>query len=249
MNVYDFFRRFSYVLISGMATMGGALPFLFFTHRKLGDRAIDALMGFAAGIMLAISAFSLTVPSIETGGIIRFTVGFFFGGVVASLADRFSPHEHLLKGHEGPDAKRLRGAWLFLITMAIHNLPEGMAVGVSSDTPHAFSVAMAIGFQNIPEGAATIAALVAAKYKKGKAIFLTFLTGVLEILGGLIGIMLTLISQKMLPYLLALAAGAMVYVVSDEVIPETHSKGNEFLATWSILAGFLAMAIFDVALG
>ncbi|AJG41026.1 protein gufA [Thermotoga sp. RQ7] len=238
-----------YSSIAGMATSLGALPFLFLKPHHTSDKTIDSFLGFAAGVMIAASAFSLVAPALEMGGIIRFIVGFALGGLFVNLADKLIPHEHLLKGHEGPDVKRLKGIWLFVIAITIHNFPEGMAVGVSAFTPQALSIAIAIGVQNIPEGAAVMASLIPMKYRKGKAFLITFLTGLVEAVGGLLGAGIVSISQRLLPYMMAFAAGAMIYVVSDEVIPETHSKGNELLSTWWIMTGFIVMASLDVALG
>ncbi|SDH66374.1 zinc transporter, ZIP family [Fervidobacterium changbaicum] len=206
-------------------------------------------MGMAAGIMLAASAFSLAGPSLEIGGALRFIVGFLFGAIAVDLLDKFSPHEHFLKGHEGMDSKKLAKIWLFVIAITIHNFPEGMAVGISGFTPEALSVAIAIGTQNIPEGAATMVALMNAGYSIRYSLFITFLTGVVEMMGGIFGAGLILISKNLLPYMLAFAAGAMVFVVSDEVIPETHLRGNERLSTYFLIFGFLIMSVLDVVLG
>jgi len=234
--------------ISGLSTVLGAIPLLLF-KKHLGEKVIDALMGMAAGIMLAASAFSLVAPSLQIGGVLRFTVGFLLGAVLVDLMDKFSPHEHFLKGHEGVDVKRLAKIWLFVIAITIHNFPEGMAVGISGYTPEALSVAIAIGTQNIPEGAATMVALMNAGYSTSYSLLITLLTGVVEVVGGFFGASLILISKSLLPYMLAFAAGAMVFVVSDEVIPETHLRDNERLSTYFLIFGFLIMSSLDVLLG
>ncbi|ABR30912.1 protein gufA [Thermosipho melanesiensis] len=233
---------------AGMATSIGAIPFLFF-RKKVTEKFIDALLGMAAGIMLAASAFSLVVPSIEIGGLWRFGIGFFLGAILVDLMDKYSPHEHFLKGHEGIQFKRLSKIWLFVIAITIHNLPEGMAVGVSSFSNQALNVAFAIGAQNIPEGAAVTAALLNAGYSVRKAFFISFLTGVVEILGGILGAGIVSISQALLPYMMAFAGGAMIFVISDEVIPETHLRGNERLSTYFLIVGFFIMSALDVVLG
>jgi len=247
-HINAFLRGVSFSTVSGLSTMLGVLPLLLF-HKHLGEKVIDALMGMAAGIMLAASAFSLVGPSLEIGGPLRFSVGFLLGAVMVDLMDEFSPHEHFLKGYEGPELKRVSRIWLFVIAITIHNFPEGMAVGISGFTPQALSVAIAIGTQNIPEGSATFVALLNAGYSVKTASLVTLLTGIVEVIGGLFGAGLILVSQKLLPYMLAFAAGAMVFVVSDEVIPETHLKGNERLSTYFLVFGFLIMSILDVILG
>ncbi|MBT1248109.1 MULTISPECIES: ZIP family metal transporter [unclassified Thermosipho (in: thermotogales)] len=245
-------NRFLYgILLSsaaGMATSLGAIPFLFF-RKGVNEKFIDALLGMAAGIMLAASAFSLVAPSIELGGLLRFAFGFFLGAILVDLMDKYSPHEHFLKGHEGAELKRLSKIWLFVIAITIHNLPEGMAVGVSAFSNQALNIAFAIGAQNIPEGAAVAAALLNAGYSIKISFFVSFLTGLVEIFGGLLGAGIVSISQSLLPYMMAFAGGAMIFVISDEVIPETHLRGNERLSTYFLIIGFFLMAALDVALG
>ncbi len=237
-----------YSAVAGMATGLGALPFLF-VKKMADERFIESSLGFAAGVMLAASAFSLVIPSMELGGPVRFAVGFMLGGLVVDLIDKFVPHEHFTKGHEGLESTKLKGIWLFVMAITIHNFPEGMAVGVSGFTPHAFSVALAIGIQNIPEGAAVAASLINAKYTPVKAFLISFLTGLVEVIGGSVGAIITRFSSVLMPYLMALAAGAMVFVISDEIIPETHLKGRERLTTYWILIGFTCMAVLDLIFG
>ncbi|MFN6992218.1 MAG: ZIP family metal transporter [Fervidobacterium sp.] len=234
--------------LAGLSTLIGVIPLLII-HKHLGERVIDALLGMAAGIMLAASSFSLVLPALQIGGIVRFVVGFFLGAFAVDFSDKFSPHEHFLKGHEGIDVTRLAKMWLFVIAITIHNFPEGMAVGISGFTPEALSVAIAIGVQNIPEGAATMVALMNAGYSIKKSILVTLLTGVVEIVGGIFGAGLILISKGLLPYMLSFAAGAMIFVVSDEVIPETHLRGNERLSTYFLIIGFFVMSALDLLLG
>ncbi|SHH45155.1 ZIP family metal transporter [Thermosipho atlanticus] len=234
--------------VAGMATSLGAIPFLFF-KKGVNEKFIDALLGMAAGIMLAASAFSLVAPSIEMGGLFRFLIGFFLGAILVDIMDKYSPHEHFLKGHEGLELVKLKKIWLFVIAITIHNLPEGMAVGVSAFSDQAFSIAFAIGAQNIPEGAAVTAALINAGYSIKTSFFIAFLTGVVEIVGGIFGAGIVSISQALLPYMMAFAAGAMIFVISDEVIPETHLRGNERLSTYFLIIGFFIMSALDVILG
>ncbi len=233
---------------SGMATGIGAIPFVFM-KRGGNEKLMDALLGFAAGVMLAATAFSLVVPAIEIGGFFKFFVGFFLGAIVVDLIDQYSPHEHFLKGHEGTDIKRLSKIWLFVIAITIHNLPEGMAVGVGSFTKEAIPIAFAIGLQNIPEGAAVAGALLNAGYNPKTAFLIAFFTGIVEVAGGILGVSIMTISRSLLPYMMAFAGGAMLFVISDEVIPETHLRGNERLATYFVMIGFFVMAVMDVVLG
>ncbi|HNW46068.1 MAG TPA: ZIP family metal transporter [Thermotogota bacterium] len=234
--------------VAGLTTALGALPFFFF-RKRTDERVIDALLGFASGVMLAASAFSLVQPSIEAGGLWRFLVGFGLGALAVDLIDHFAPHEHFLKGYEGPDRKKVSRIWLFVMAITIHNFPEGMAVGVGAFTKDALAIAVAIGAQNIPEGAAVAAALINAKYSPGKAFLVTLLTGVVEVVGGLLGVTIISFSQALLPYMMAFAAGAMIFVIGDEVIPESHLNGHQRLATYSLIIGFFIMSALDVALG
>ncbi|ABV33280.1 MULTISPECIES: ZIP family metal transporter [Pseudothermotoga] len=237
-----------YSALAGASTGLGALPFLFF-RKGASEKFINGSLGFAAGVMLAASAFSLVIPSMELGGPLRFVIGFLIGGLIVDLIDKIVPHEHFMKGHEGIETRRLKAIWLFVIAITIHNFPEGMAVGVGGYTPHALSIAVAIGIQNIPEGAAVAASLINAGYKPLKAFLVSFLTGLVEIFGGATGAILSGISSKLMPYLMATAAGAMIFVISDEVIPETHLRGRERMVTYWILTGFSCMAVLDLILG
>ncbi|ACR78744.1 MULTISPECIES: ZIP family metal transporter [Kosmotoga] len=238
-----------YSLIAGMATSIGAIPFLFW-KKGVDRRSLDMLLGLAAGIMLAATAFSLVVPSIQIGGPFRFVVGFILGAIFVDLMDKFSPHEHFIKGYEGPMTKsKLSKIWLFVIAITLHNFPEGMAVGVGGFTKDAFAIAMAIGIQNIPEGAAVAGSLIGAGYSVRRSFWVTFLTGAVEIIGGALGAFLITISQPLLPYAMAFAGGAMLYVIGDEIIPETHSGGYQRISTYSLLIGFIIMTLLDNLLG
>ncbi|AYO29982.1 ZIP family metal transporter [Biomaibacter acetigenes] len=234
-------------MLAGMATGLGALPLLFIRKRFSGG-IIDASLGFAAGVMLAATAFSLVLASIEEGGIIPLIVGMTMGVLFVDRMDKIIPHDHFVKGHEGPGIGRLRKIWLFVFTIIIHNFPEGLAVGVGGFSKHAYSLAFAIGAQNIPEGLAVAAALAAAEYKVGYAVLIAFLSGLAEPVGGILGAGLVGISSSILPYALAFAGGAMLFVISDEVIPETHSGDHQRLATFSLVAGFILMTILDTLL-
>lgn len=238
-------------LIAGLATTIGAIPVLFL-KKQMTEKQMDILLGFAAGVMLAATMFSLIVPAIDTGGVFITIIGILAGAIVIDLMDYFSPHEHFLKGKEGPELIQLKRIWLFVIAIALHNFPEGMAVGVSFGggmIANGITVAIAIGLQNIPEGTATAFSLIKANYNTKQSFFWTFLTGLVEPLGGLLGASLVVLMKPALPFFLSFAAGAMLYVISDEIIPETHSHSNERAATFSLIGGFLIMLILDVMLG
>jgi len=238
-------------LIAGLATVVGAIPVLFL-RKELSEKNLDMFLGFAAGVMLAATVFSLIIPSLDTGGIYITILGIFLGALIIELMDTFSPHEHFLKGHEGPELARLKKIWLFIIAITLHNFPEGMAVGVSFGggmIANGITVAVAIGLQNIPEGTATAFSLIKANYTKKQSFFWTLLTGLVEPLGGVLGASLVVLMEPALPLFLSFAAGAMLYVISDEIIPETHSHGYERTATFSLIFGFLLMLYLDVTLG
>jgi len=245
--------------LAGALTGLGALGVFFV--RRLSPRLEDALLSSAAGIMLAASFFSLILPGIEAAkgqgfgkasavGIV--ILGILSGALLVWLLHHFAPHEHFIQGHQGPDAKRLSRVWLFVITITLHNLPEGMAVGVGfagGSYANGLSLAMGIGLQNIPEGLAVAAALLTVGYRRRTAFLISLLTGLIEGLGGLMGAGALWIAQPLLPWVLGLAAGAMLFIISDEVIPETHRRGYQTLATFSLLAGFVVMMFLDATLG
>jgi ZIP family zinc transporter len=241
-------------LIAGSATAVGALP-IFFFKKQLSEKQLDMALGFAAGIMLAATMFSLIVPAIDLGGITITVIGIIVGAVVLELMDTFAPHEHFLKGHEGPNMALVKKVWLFVIAITLHNFPEGMAVGVSFGggttemIKNGIVVATAIGIQNIPEGTATAVSFLKAGYSKKQAFWYSALSGWVEPIGGIVGAAFIVLMRPALPFFLALAAGAMLYVISDEIIPETHSHGYERAATFSLITGFLVMMILDNALG
>ncbi|HNR80171.1 MAG TPA: ZIP family metal transporter [Mesotoga infera] len=238
-----------YSLVAGLATTLGALPFMAM-KKGISRRTLDILLGFAAGVMLSATAFSLVVPSIELGGPLRFVIGFALGAIFVDIMDKLAPHEHLIKGYEGPlEHSKVSKIWLFVIAITLHNFPEGMAVGVGAFTTEALVIAVAIGVQNIPEGAAVMASLVGAGYKPTRALRISFLTGMVEVVGGLLGAILISVARPLLPYAMAFAGGAMLFVISDEVVPETHSGGFERASTFSLIFGFIVMALLDNILG
>jgi ZIP family zinc transporter len=232
-------------LLAGLATGAGALPVLF--TRRISDKLLDMLLGFSAGVMLAATSFSLIVPAIDLSGPWVAVLGIVLGAVVLHLVDRFVPHLHPVFGAEGP-ASRLPRVWLFVLAITIHNFPEGLAVGVSfgtGDVAAGLVIATAIGLQNMPEGLAVALPLLREGYSRGKSIWYATLTGLVEPVGGLLGAAVVSIFQPILPWGLAFAAGAMLFVVSDEMIPESHRKGFEREATFGLIAGFVIMMLLD----
>jgi ZIP family zinc transporter len=232
-------------LAAGLATGAGALPVLF--TRRISDRLLDVMLGFSAGVMLAATSFSLIVPALDLGGPWVAVFGLILGAFVLHLVDRFIPHFHPIIGAEGPPSK-LSKVWLFVIAITIHNFPEGLAVGVSfgsGDTAAGLVIALAIGLQNMPEGLAVALPLLRERYSRSKSLGYATLTGLVEPVGGLLGVGLISIFQPILPWGLAFAAGAMLFVVSDEMIPESHRKGFAREATFGLIAGFVVMMFLD----
>jgi len=236
-------------LAAGVATGLGAIPVFFF--KDISHRILDTMLGFAGGVMLAATAFSLLVPAIELGGVWLTVAGFVLGGLLVYLIDRFVPHEHLIKGHEGPSSSLSR-VTLLIMAIAIHNFPEGLAVGVSfggGDIAAGIVIAMAIGLQNIPEGSAVAFPLIREGFNRRKALWYATLTGLVEPIGGLIGVSVVALARPFLPGGLAFAAGAMAFVVSHEMIPESHRKGHDIEATFGFIIGFAVMMILDTIFG
>lgn len=236
-------------VLTGLATGVGALPVLFTTN--VSERTLDALLGFAAGVMLAATAFSLIVPAIELGGIWPAVFGIFIGALFLAVLDHWLPHAHRIKGLEGPSST-LRRVWLLIIAITLHNFPEGLAVGVGFGAGHlgeAIALMIAIGLQNMPEGLAVALPLVREKWPRGKALLYALGSGMAEPIAGLVGVAAVTLMRPLLPWGLAFAAGAMLYVVSDEIIPETHSRGFELEGTWGVIIGFLVMMFLDNVFG
>lgn len=244
--------------LAGLATGVGALPTIFF--KNVPDRILNTLLGGAAGVMLAATSFSLIIPGIESGQelwnneTIVITVivsGMLIGAIFLDRIDKWLPHEHFFMGHEGPDSK-LKKIWLFVIAVTIHNFPEGLAVGVGfggGDVNAGTSLAIGIGLQNMPEGLAVALPLIGLGYSRWKAIGIATLTGLVEPIGGLLGVGAVTAFNQVLPLGLAFAAGAMLFVISDEIIPETHSKGKSRSATFGVMIGFVIMMAMDNLLG
>lgn len=236
-----------------LLTAIGTLPVLFF--RSAPRRLMDALMGFAGGVMVAASCWSLLVPAIESGGVLAATLGLLVGAAFLYLADQLLPHLHA----EFPDEATLEGpkvAWrrsaLLMLAMTLHNFPEGMAVGVSfggGDVGAATALAIGIGLQNVPEGLAIALPLRRGGMTRGRAFFWGQLSAVVEPVAGVIGAALVLVSAAFLPYGMAAAAGAMLYVVVEELLPETVRSGTADVATLGFIVGFAVMMALDNGLG
>lgn len=245
-------------LIASLGTTAGALGILLV--RGLSVRAQDILLSSAAGVMLAASVFSLLIPGIEqgersglaTGGAVVVVVaGMLLGAIILALIHHYTPHEHFLKGREGLDTQRLDGIWLFVIAISLHNFPEGMAVGVGfaeGDIANGVPLATGIFLQNIPEGLAIAVSLLTIGYSKLFAFTLAVATGLIEPVGGLFGATLVSVATTLLPWILGGAAGAMLFIISNEIIPETHKDGHENAATFSLMGGFGLMVILDYML-
>ena len=240
----------------GGATIIGAL--IGFLIRKPSHRFNDIVLSFAAGIMLCAAVIGLIVPSLtdKNGSLLITIIGVLAGAVCLNLIDKLVPHLHKITGVEiekHPNKNnQLSKVLLFVIAIAIHNLPEGIAAGVSfgsENTAHALTIAGGIALQNIPEGMIIIAPMLSAGVSKKRTFLIALSTGIIEVVGTLIGYFAVTISQAILPFALAFAGGTMLYVISDEMIPETHSHGNERYATYSLLVGFIIMMAFDFLLG
>jgi ZIP family zinc transporter len=240
-------------LLAGAATGLGALPLLFLS--RVSDRLRDTALGFGAGVMLAAAAFSLLLPAIEMvgkSGTPTVALGLLAGGAFLMVCDRLLPHRHLGGDAHGIGTENVRRVWLFVFAMALHNLPEGLAVGVAYTDPDATAaaaLAFGIGIQNMPEGLVTALALMGAGYGRVAAVALATGTGLLEPVAAAFGSALVAGTAPLLPPAMAFAAGAMVFVVSHEIIPESHRRGHETHATVGVLIGFALMMVLDTAFG
>ncbi|MDO9405790.1 MAG: ZIP family metal transporter [Polaromonas sp.] len=246
--------------VAALATALGTLPVLF--SQKLSERAQDTLFGFGAGVMLAACAFSLIIPGLDAarqagagpwhaGGVMGAAI--LLGGAALLAMERLLPHEHFIKGVEGGvSAKVLRRTWLFVFAIALHNLPEGLAIGVAfagTDPMRAGALSAGIAIQDVPEGLVVAVALLAAGYRRRLAVGLGAATGLVEPIGAVLGAAVVSYSAALLPWGLGFAAGAMLFVISHEIIPESHRKGHEAFATGGLMIGFVIMMLLDTALG
>lgn len=252
--------------LAAVATALGTLPVCL--AKTVSARARDVMMGFGAGVMLAASVFSLIVPALSAASAIglgeatRATLvgaGVLLGAALLMALERWLPHVHAIAPASEPletlvggRAERLRRVWLFVAAVALHNLPEGLAIGVAhggSDVQRADALTTGIAIQDIPEGLVIASALMGAGYSRGLSVFLGALSGVVEPLGAVMAASVMAWSIWMLPWGLSIAAGAMLFVISHEIIPETHGQGNELVATSSLMVGFVLMMGLDTALG
>ncbi len=231
-------------LMAGLSTGLGALPALL---GEFSEEIMDLLLGFSAGVMLAATAFSLLVPAMEISNPITAALGLLLGTAVLHILDRMIPHLHPVAGPEGPPSK-LAKVWLFIIAMTLHNFPEGVAVGVSfgmGDVATGLVVATAIGLQNAPEGLAVALPLIRERYSRWRAVGYATLTGLVEPLGALLGFFIVSLAHALLPWGLTFAAGAMLFIVVDEMVPESHEKGFGRKATFGLIIGFTLMMVLD----
>jgi len=240
--------------VGGATVFGSCIGFGF---KKISHRFSDIVLSFAAGVMLAAAVLGLVLPAVESGGkygLVMAVAGIFAGALCLNLIDKLVPHLHKMVG---PDIEphqnaQLSKVLLFVTAIAIHNLPEGIAAGVgfgSGDTAQALLIAGGIALQNIPEGMVIIGPMLAAGVTPIRTFVCAMLTGLVEVAGTLIGYFAVSLSTAILPFALAFAGGTMLYVISDEMIPETHAHGSERGATYALLVGFCLMLVFDVLLG
>ena len=252
------------IVIATFNLFGASLVFVW---RDPSERSLDGALGFAAGVMLAASFTSLIIPGIETyanGDPVPVLLGVALGALFLDRADALVPHAHyLVSGKRRADAaspgrdlpvddERFAGVVLFVLAITLHNMPEGLAVGVgfgSGDLATAIPLMLAIGIQNVPEGlAVSVAAINAGLDRRTYAVFAGIRSGVVEIPLAILGAYAVGAVSSLLPYAMGFAAGAMLFVISDEIVPETHTRGNERVATLGTLAGVIVMLYLDIAL-
>jgi ZIP family zinc transporter len=245
-----------------MTALGAAFVF---TAREIPRRVLDFMLGFAAGVMLAASYWSLLAPALEmseymgTWSFVPAVTGFLLGGVFLRLVDRFLPHLHVMQNQKEGMSSSWRRSTLLVAAITLHNIPEGLAVGVafgavaaglpSADLAGALALAMGIGIQNLPEGTAVSVPLRREGLSRTKAFMYGQFSGMVEPVAAVIGAVAVTVAQPLLPYALAFAAGAMVFVVVEEVVPDSQASGHGDLATAGVMLGFAVMMTLDVALG
>ena len=226
-----------------------------FGFKNLSHKFSDFVMAFAAGVMLAAAVLGLIVPSLEYGGnygVLITVAGIFSGALFLNVIDKLVPHLHRLVGAEEGGGANLSKVLLFVTAIAIHNLPEGIAAGVgfgAGDNTRALIVAGGIALQNIPEGMVIIGPMLAAGVSPKRTFLCAFMTGLVEVAGALLGYFAVSVAELILPFALAFAGGTMLYVISADMIPETHAHGHQKGATYTLLAGFCVMLAMDVLLG
>lgn len=240
--------------VGGATVIGAVIGFMF---KKISHKFSDIILSFAAGVMLAAAVLGLVLPSLDYGGkygLIITVAGIFAGALCLNLMDKLVPHLHKLAGVDGEahNNANVSKVMLFVLAIAIHNLPEGIAAGVgfgSGNTAEALIIAGGIALQNIPEGMVIIAPMLAAGVSPKRTFLCAMATGLVEVVGTLLGYLAVSVASAILPFALAFAGGTMLYVISDEMIPETHAHGSERGATYALLFGFCLMLVFDVLLG
>lgn len=240
--------------VGGATVIGSVIGFIF---KKISHKFSDIVLAFAAGVMLAAAVLGLIIPSVDYGGkygLVVTVAGIFTGAVCLNLIDKVVPHIHRLVGADfegNKENEKLSKVLLFVTAIAIHNLPEGIAAGVgfgAGNTSEALLIAGGIALQNIPEGMVIIGPMLAAGITSKKTFICAMITGLVEVVGTLLGYFAVSIASAILPFALAFAGGTMLYVISDEMIPETHAHGSERGATYALLVGFCVMLISDVLL-
>ncbi|QEW07367.1 ZIP family metal transporter [Nitrincola iocasae] len=242
-------------MLAAASTAAGACLAVF--ANRISERFIDSLMGFGAGVMLAASIFSLILPSMEmmegqsstsllASGQVALAV--LVGAAMMLLIEKIVPHEHFIKGADGISNTRLRQSWLFVLAIALHNFPEGLAIGAAYAANDGHGLAAGIAIQDMPEGFVVAMALIAVGYTRLFSITIGVLTGLAEPVMAVMGATLLEFSTHLLPWGLAGAAGAMLFVISHEIIPESHRKGHEFFATNGLILGFVLMMLLDTSL-
>jgi zinc transporter, ZIP family len=246
--------------VTGLSTSLGALPA--FAIRRVSERTQDVLLGFSAGVMLAATCFSLIGPAIRLAAErnenkivagLTMAASVLAGGLFLHLCNRYVPHEHFIKGREGgPSSAHLKRIWLFVLAITLHNFPEGLAVGSgagSLDWSLARPIFVGIALQDIPEGFVVALALIGVQYSRRQGLFVASFTGVVEAAAVLVGYAATSLIQGILAGALAFSGGAMLYVISDEMIPESHRKEFAKEATAGLMVGFVLMMFLDTSLG
>lgn len=238
------------IVIAGFNMFGALLVFVW---RKPSEKHLNSALGFAAGVMLTASFTSLILPGIEFGGIWPVLIGIILGAGALLAAEVWIPHNHFIKDGENQNNTKVKAVWLFILAITLHNMPEGLAVGVgfgSGDIANALSLMWAIGIQNIPEGfAVSISAKNAGMSNYFYASFVGIRSGLVEIPLAVIGAFAVQFARPILPYAMGFAAGAMLFVISHEIIPETHSHNHERSATIGLLIGVVVMLYLDISLG
>ena len=241
--------------VGGATVIGSVIGFIF---KNISHKFSDIVLSFAAGVMLAAAVLGLVLPAVEYGGdwgLLYAVTGIFAGAFCLNLIDKVVPHMHRLVGAEDedhPNSAKLSKVLLFVTAIAIHNLPEGIAAGVSfgsGNTSEALVIAGGIALQNIPEGMVIIGPMLASGISPKRTFLCAMTTGLVEVIGTLLGYLAVTVASAILPFALAFAGGTMLYVISDEMIPETHAHGGQRGATYALLVGFCVMLISDVLLG